>query len=85
MEERRNRKNDPRVCPYCGNPKSTIGESTVTKREGYFYRVRTCTECGLSWRTYEIFTEDFHRINRFYKAAHLLFEKYGSPIEEKEE
>lgn len=74
--------NDVRMCPYCGNEKSKIGESTATKRDGYLYRVRTCPECLQSWRTYEVKAEDFHKILRFYRAAHQLFEKYGEPLKE---
>lgn len=74
--------NDVRMCPYCGNEKSKIGESMATKRDGYLYRVRTCPECGQSWRTYEVNSEDFHKILRFYKATHQLFAKYGEPLKE---
>ena len=73
-----------KVCPVCGNDNCMIKTVTALKQHGIVCRQRTCPDCGLSRRTYEIDAEDFNRINRFYVAAHALFAKYGAPIEKEE-
>lgn len=70
-------RNDTRVCPYCGNEKSEIGESMAAKGSGYLYRRRTCKACGQGWRTYEIHAEEFKHLRGVYNGVLKLAEKYG--------
>ena len=65
------------VCPYCGNTEKIRVHSGGKTKEGYYFRVRECSECLAHWRTYEVHAKEFKRARMALYGLKVLVSKYG--------
>lgn len=52
---------DPRICPKCGGDFAKVINTRVDMR-GYLYRSRRCFKCYETWKSIEIYYDEFENL-----------------------